>query len=234
MNAASGNGAKPNPNIHPSQGNTNIPTNPGNGLPNTATTPGNITTPGNNPGNPATALNPGNQLANPNPSQNSLQNVKRTIYSQNNLGKPFHDATVQEMDAKGAHITDKHINVDDTYIQARANPPDGHRSPDNASRFFGGAPGEEAIYGKDFAQGIIQNALREKEDFIVRNMQRGRRIITIEYSPNKGPIGRGVSASGTYVEDMHDVKIIIVKGNEDGIYRIITAYPIKRKNNFNK
>jgi len=84
MNAASGNGAKPNPNIHPSQGNTNIPTTPGNGLPNTATTPGNITTSGNNPGNPATALNPGavtpgnnignqplnpgNQLANPNNS----------------------------------------------------------------------------------------------------------------------------------------------------------------------
>ncbi len=99
MNAASGNGAKPNPNIHQSQGNTNIPTNPGNGLPNTATTPGNITTPGNNPGNPATALNPGavtpgnnighqplnpgNQLANPNnsltPGQANLANPQSTV-----------------------------------------------------------------------------------------------------------------------------------------------------------
>lgn len=81
---------------------------------------------------------------------------------------------------------------------------------------------------------MFQNALREKEDFIVRNMQKGRREITVEYSPNMGPIGRGVAAGTPNLEDMYDVKIIIVKGNEDGIYRIITAYPIKRKNNFNK
>ena len=73
---------------------------------------------------------------------------------------------------------------------------------------------------------MFQNALREKEDFIVRNMQRGREEIIVEYSPNKGPIGRTVARGSTYVEDAHDVKIIIVKGREDGLYRIITAYPI--------
>ena len=81
---------------------------------------------------------------------------------------------------------------------------------------------------------MFQNALRENGDFIVRNMQRGRRKIIIEYSPNKGPIGRGVPAGTLNLEDMHDVRVIIVKGREDGLYRIITAYPIKRKNNFNK
>jgi len=80
--AQGGNGAKTNPNIHPSQGNTNIPTTPGNGLPNTATTPGNITTSGNitTPGNPATVLD-----TNPNSSKTPLQNTIGTVYSRNNL-----------------------------------------------------------------------------------------------------------------------------------------------------
>ncbi len=130
------------------------------------------------------------------------------------------------MDAKGAHITEEHINVDDLHIQGRADPPKGHQPPPYASRFFGGAPGEEAIYGKDFAQGIIQNALRANEDFIVRNMLKGRDKIRVNYSPNMGPIGRGVAAGTPNLEDMYDVQIIIVKGREDGLYRIITAYPI--------
>ena len=76
--------------------------------------------------------------------------------------------------------------------------------------------------------------MREKEDFIVHNMQRGRAEIIVEYSPNKGPIGRTVARGSQYVEDAYDVQIIIVKDRNDDLYRIITAYPIKRKNNFNK
>lgn len=76
---------------------------------------------------------------------------------------------------------------------------------------------------------MFQNALRENEDLIVRSMQRGRAEIIVEYSPNNGPIGRTVARGSQYVEDAYDVRIIIVKGQEDGLYRIITAYPIKPK-----
>ena len=75
---------------------------------------------------------------------------------------------------------------------------------------------------------MFQNALREKEDFIVRNMQRGREEIIVEYSPNKGPIGRTVARGSQYVEDAYDVRIVIVKDRNDGLYRIITAYPINK------
>jgi len=75
---------------------------------------------------------------------------------------------------------------------------------------------------------VFQNALRANEDFIVRNMQRGRAEIIVEYSPNKGPIGRTVARGSQYVEDAYDVRIVIVKDRNDGLYRIITAYPINK------
>ena len=209
-----------------------IPNNPNTTQPSlTPTQPGTAITQPSQPGQPynnqPNQVNPNTQPNAPSsPQHTPLQNIKGTIYSQTRLGKPFHEGTIKEFDANGAHIREQHIDMDDDHLLGRANPPKGHKVPPYISRFYGGTPAERALYGDDFADKLIQEALRANENFISRSIQRGRAKIEIEYSPNKGPIGRGVMPGGTYVEDVEHLEIII-RRDHNGLYYIKTAYPIK-------
>jgi hypothetical protein len=195
------------------------------------TQPGTAITQPSQPGQPynnkPNQVNPNTQPNAPGSTQNTpLQNIKGTIYSQTRLGKPFHQGTVKEFDSKGAHIRKLHIDTDDVYIQGRANPPPGNTPPPYASRFYGGTAAERALYGEDFAEKLIQQALRDSEEMIIRNMMKGRREIEIEYFPNIGSIGRGVRQNTTELIEMDTLRIIIVQDKNSGQYFLTTAYPV--------
>ncbi len=218
-----------------SGGNGNTPTNVPSSTQNTPLTPNTSihplqpgTSPNQPPNNPLNQANPNSPSNAPgSPQDTPLQNIKGTIYSQTRLGKPFHEGTVKEFDNNGGHIYEQHIDMDDDHLLGRANPPKGHKVPPYISRFYGGTPAERALYGDDFADKLIQEALRANENLISRSIQRGRNQIKIRYSPNKGPIGRGVMPGGTYVEDIEHLEIII-RRDRQGLYYIKTAYPVKK------